>query len=278
MKIKKKTKINIFLSILLSAALIVVLLPLQVWAEVPNDGIPSDITVIYLPPECVPGTANCADFLIDPDKADVFVRTAQKGDRPPLIAGLDPDDFDLFEFFSTNTSVKLHRITKDQAPDQKVYGPQYAVLLYDDTSNDGEALGLTDLGTPVDKLSGDVYTTRIWEEVEKALPSDEYTSRVADSDGNPILGLDGNAIEGNQGVFEFYVKNVAAHETFHMLGRVVPKHRRYDFHTPQEGYIMDHHMVYKVSKNKKTVTWFITDQWLLTLDEDGNDTGDIPRF
>ena len=63
------------------------------------------------------------------------------------------------------------------------------------------------------------------------------------------------------------MKNVAAHETFHMLGRVVPANKKVGEHYAQQGYIMDHHMYYKEKKGK--VTWYITDAWA---------DADVPRF
>jgi hypothetical protein len=267
MTINEKTRRTVFM-VALTAALTMALLPLQVWAGDPMDGIPEGVTSISLPPEC---QNDCTkDVQVDPNRGDVFVITAVKDD-PNAVAfeGIG----DPFGLLIANEKVALHLIDEADTVNQIVYPGQYAVKVYEDTNPNVEALGMSDLGTPASKLSGDIYTQRIVEEVEKACP--DIANCMSIIDGTNIGGM---GEEGINAVAEFYIKNVIAHEIFHMLGRVRPKDKRYDYHTAQLGYIMDHHMYYKFSNKSKTVTWYISDKWLHENDESGELIGDIPAF
>ena len=151
-------------------------------------------------------------------------------------------------------SILLHEISVIDAPTQEITPTQNAIALIEDLRTSDGDLGTSQIGTPFDRISGRVFSFRIREDVRNAcnlqLPQN---CEAADSYGNIYRGVDE--------IFNFYARNVVAHETFHMLNRVVPPDRKVDYHYPQLGDIMDHHMYYKVYKKTKKVVWYISDKW-----------------
>ena len=252
MKTRKKMIVKLGLGLLLFAALVFVVLPFQAWAAEDSD---YDGILDTDEGECLPlDTPNCGfTNLSVPDLFVLLLRDPQTllPDKPFEFIDREPAIF----------NIQVHEIGLEDAPDQAITNTQYAVALIEDPATSDGDLGTSQIGTPAQRIKGRVFPQRIWDDVEKACGLQEICEAV-NSSGDVVA-------ENIQDIFDFYVKNVVAHETFHMLGRVVPRDRKLDYHYPQIGYIMDHHMVYKESKKNSTVTWYITDTW---------SQADQPRF
>ena len=110
-------------------------------------------------------------------------------------------------------------------------------------------------------VSGSIFPNRIYEDVKQACALEPNCKAWNPDTDQPLVDAAGNEVSGVNNIFAFFIKNVVAHETFHMVGRVVPPDRKVDYHYPMHGYIMDHHMYYKDSKKSDTVQWFITYKW-----------------
>jgi hypothetical protein len=259
---RKSTKIGLILLIL--AILALAFLPLQAWAAVDTDGDgildKDDSTPNVLGDgDCLPKGSVCPDTgknpNTDPNKADLFVILG----RPTTGSILNQFDFDPLEFIKNKAQVvfnmTLHEIGFQDPPDyQKVTEEQKAVALSEDLNTSDGDLGTSQIGVPVDGRTGKVFTYRIRDDIVKAC-----------SRQNPALCTAVNAdgalkASGMDNIFQFYAKNVVAHEIFHMVNRVVPAINA-DNHYPQLGYIMDHNMYYKEYKKTKNVVWIITDKW-----------------
>lgn len=253
MKTRKKIIAKLGLGLLLFSALVFVVLPFRSWAaeDFDYDGILDTNEGLCLPL----GAQNCA--ITDLTVPDLFV-LLQRDPQSSLL----PDN--PFDFINTETvifNIQLHEMGWEDAPDQTITGTQYAVKLIEDPSTSDGDLGTSQIGTPAQRISGRVFPQRILDDVEKACGLQPNCEAVNSA---------GQIVATNiPDIFDFYAKNVVTHETFHMLGRVVPSDRKFDYHYAQLGYIMDHHMFYKESKKNKTVTWYITDTW---------SEADQPRF
>jgi hypothetical protein len=167
----------------------------------------------------------------------------------------------------------LHEIDLENKPNNtKISELQNAVLLQENLSTADGDLGASQIGYPAMQpygVQGSYFPNRIREDVQKAC-SLQPTCICWNADTNtPCLDISGNVVQGVDPIVAFYTKNVIAHETFHMVGRVVPPDSKLDYHYRQLGYIMDHHMYYKSYNSSKTVKWFIAHTWA---------AADKPRF
>ena len=130
--------------------------------------------------------------------------------------------------------------------------------------NDGD-LGTSPIAYPAYStgIQGTVFTQRIKDDVLKACGLEPNCDAVVDSAATVPY------VKGIDAIVDLYTRNVFAHETFHMLGRVVPPDRKLENHYPQLGYVMDHHMYDKSYRKSGLVRWFISNKW---------SAADIPRF
>ena len=256
MKKRRKTIPKVGLILLFFAGVAMALIPLQVGAEdVDKDGFLDEEEMA----SCIPLENACFDT--DPYIADLFIMFEGQT--------LDGVPADPFEFIKTGyeASMRIHEIPVfgQDNYNQIITSEQNALLLIADPDpNDGD-LGTSQIAFPAyqDGIEGRVFINRIYDDVYKACTLHEDWDCVAvNSAGQEVA-------QGISEIVDFYTKNVIAHETFHMLGRVVPADRKVDNHYAQLGYIMDHHMYYKEYKKEDKVKWFITDRWAEM---------DIPRF
>ena len=275
MKKRRKITAKIGLVLLLLAALAMVVLPFQAWAtenDSDDDGILNE-----LEGSCLPEIPTGACVNTNEQVPDLFIQLVPPPDGPSI---LPENPFELITRAGNPFVMNLHVIGEADAqsqliieqPEAKYPDPLriYAVRLEESLSDLAGDLGVTHIGVPTDKSSGTVFTRRIRKDVDDACAlaeSDEKCTAV-DSEGIVVA-------EGRDAIYNYYAKEVCAHEIFHALGRVVPKNRKVDYHYPMLGYIMDHHMEYKESKKHGTVTWTIHNRWAMDVD---NDLVDIPRY
>ena len=259
MRKRKKITTKLGLLLLLLAALVMVMLPFQAWAQeadTDGDGILDNYEGLCLPESA----SNCG--ITNIGIPDLFIQLVKDSNST-----LPEYLFDFITAEQPPFNMNVHVIGEADAPDQHITPEQYAVRLKESIDeNDGD-LGVTPIGVPTQKRSGTVYTRRIRNDVDKAC-SLQPTCIAVNSDGNVVA-------QRPDEIFNYYVKEVFAHETFHALGRVVPKDRKADYHYPMLGYIMDPYMSYKESKKDKTVTWTIQNRW--AYDDAGN-LVDVARF
>lgn len=265
MKTITTTKAGCRITLIYFILLIIMLIPVQPMAQelemtdADNDGIPA---YLEFEPLCLPfGTdslTNC--YLTDPQKADVFV--IMELANPTFF----PENLSSLSFITdgekANPHINLHIITAEEAPEQIVISPMFAVKLTENTIPTDGAVGISSTGTTSEKNYAYVYTQRIIDDV--------YGACNLAASGDQIylaLGAEAPVPTTPDEIAQVYMLNVAAHETFHMLGRVMPPDRKVGEHYNQQGYIMDHHMYYTAKKGK--VTWYITDAWA---------DADVPRF
>jgi hypothetical protein len=270
MKMKKRRKITakIGLLLLLFAALAMIVMP-QAWAtqdDIDDDGILNDFEG---PGECLPFNDPpqlCIEG--DPEKPDLFIQLVRTS---PSMLPENP-----FEFITRETEtffMDVHVIGEADAQGQLISGTpgspgtQYAVKLKENLSANAGDLGVSQIGVPTQIREGSVFPLRIQADVDQACAL-QATCIAVNSAGVTVA-------EGRDAIYNYLAQEVCSHEIFHMLGRVVPKNRKVDYHYPMLGYIMDHHMTYKVSNKAHTVTWTIHDRWAKDPD---NDYVDVPRF
>ena len=236
MKKRQRTTTKVGLLLLIFAVLAISFLSLQAWAadcDVCDDLADCDLDGILNGNEggCLPPSASCTDINKNPFTnkctADLFVILER-----PTGSILNQFNFDPLDFIKGNGVTKtfemtLHEISSNQAPDQIVtppgqIPPQKAVYLIEDlNTNDGD-LGTSLIGVPAQGRFGMIFTYRIRDDIIKAcsLPICE----AVNSAGAVLSGIDK--------IFQFYAKNVVAHEIFHMVNRVVPAINA-DNHYPQ---------------------------------------------
>jgi hypothetical protein len=254
------------------AGLAIAFLPLQAWAvEEPNSDADGDgILFMYENNSIYVGGNNSISYSTVSSTADLCIMIVH-----PPVSLLPTDPFELMpNSYSVDGVIKFMEthvayLTVEPASQKLINSSgasigQNALLLFEDQSTSDGDLGTSQISYPAfgDGISGRVYTKRIGDDVKNACNlQDPSLCSAVDSSGNLIVGIDA--------ITNFYTKNVVAHETFHMLGRVIPADSKLDNHYPQLGYVMDHHMYYKEYKKDKKVVWFITDKWA---------SMDIPRF
>ena len=232
MKKRRKITEKVGLALLILAGLAMVFLPLKTWAQdFDGDGILDDDEG-----GCLPIGVNCAVFtnkLIP----DLFVIRAI--DPVNGFSLLPPEPFEFITRTQDLFHISLHEITFNDSQDRVITPTQNAIVLTEDLRTSDGDLGTSSIGTPANKVTGRVFSYRILEDVKNAC-SQQTDCEAVNSEGQTFSGV--------EAIFNYYAKNVVAHETFHMLNRVVPPDRKVDNHYPQLGYIMDHHMYYKVYK------------------------------
>ena len=263
MKKQKNITAKLCLLLLFFAALAVIVLPFHALAqELDSDGdgitdveetLCNPIDNPALGQQCLDATDGITDLYV------MFVNEAP-GQVPQLPA--NP-----FEFITADYGVvpfALHVIPLETYPfSQQIASNQNAVLLNVNPSTADGDLGASQIAYPAYSTgpSGNIFPNRIYADVEQACLL-EPNCKVWNPDTDaPLADADGNEISGVDNIYAFFIKNVVAHETFHMVGRVVPPDRKVDYHYPMLGYIMDHHMYYKDSKKNGTVQWYITYKW-----------------
>lgn len=268
MKKRQRTTTKVDLILLIFAVLAIAFLPLRVWAadatDTDGDGIPDE----YEGSLTVLEQTDTASISMD----DLFI--ILKGYDLDLVPE-DRFDFIVSKYSSTSiptpvNPMEVHVITTntDQTINQKIFnqgnetGQNALLVIANPDPNDGD-LGASQIGYPAYStgIQGNVFIQRIKDDVVKGCSLQPNCNAV--NSAGEIVATD------IAGIVDYYIKNVFAHETFHMLGRVVPADRKYDYHYPQLGYIMDHHMYYKEYSKTGFVTWFISNKW---------NVGDIPRF
>ena len=260
MKKRKNITAKVCLLLLFLAAIAMIVLPFQAWAQELDqdlDGI-SDMEES----ECLP-IGNNTNLCIngDPLTPDLFIMLLKDPYYSLLSATLVDD---LFKFISDEQDIfriNVHVIGLEDAPSQMISENQYAIALIENsTPNEGD-LGTTQLGNVSEQISGYVFTQRIYNDVVEACSQME-SCEVVNEQGEVLVELGPSQDPSHlEKIFNVYVKNVFAHEAFHGLGRVVPPDRKLDYHYPQLGYIMDHHMYYKRYNSQNKVTWFIQNKW-----------------
>ena len=248
MRKRRKTTQKVGLVLLIFAGLAMTFLPLPLWAQdFDNDGILDNEEGDCLPqgtPCENPTSANIPDLFV--------IRNISPSDGESL---LPPEPF---EFITTTVNpfeINLHEIDIKDWPSTTtdISTTQKAIVLIEDLRTSDGDLGTSLIGVPSSGVFGRVYSNRILEDVRNACSLQPECEAM---NSNRVV-----VANGEDEIFKFYAKNVVAHETFHMLNRVVPPNIDVDFHYPQLGYIMDHHMYYKVKARKGLVRWFITDEW-----------------
>ncbi len=265
MKKRQKTITQVGLLLLLFAGFTMAFLPLQAGAEdfdtaedfdIDGDGFLNiyEMGSQYI---TVPGYGQ---FTPDPYKADLVILLENPADLPLPVYP--------FEFInkSYGASMRIHDIPVDDGGgiyDQVITLEQNALLLIIDPATDDGDLGASEIAYPAysDGIQGRVFINRIRDDVVKGCSLKSYCEAVNSAGDVVAVGI--------ENIVSFFIKNVIAHETFHMLGRVVPVNSKVDYHYAQLNYVMDHHVYYKVYKTPAKVTWFIADRW---------STSDIPRF
>ena len=264
MEKRRKITLKVSLALLIIAGLSVAFLPIQAWAQdADEDGILDELDgqeVCLADVQvqgCIPTSRGIADLFI-------MLVTPANSLLPDNPLELMPTTYTTADGNIRNLASHV-LFLNDLPQSQKLIGTtQNALLLIEDQNSSDGDLGTSQIGYPAlgDGISGRVFTRRIREDVEQACALQDPTLCSAfDSNGNEYIGIDQ--------IYAFYAKNVCSHETFHMVGRVIPPDRKLDNHYPQLGYVMDHHMYYKEYKRDKRVEWFITDKW---------SEADIPRF
>ena len=205
-----------------------------------------------------PSGVNCAVFtnkLIP----DLFVIRAI--DPVNGFSLLPPEPFEFITRTQDLFHISLHKDTFNDSQDRVITPTQNAIVLTEDLRTSDGDLGTSSIGTPANKVTGRVFSYRILEDVKNAC-SQQTDCEAVNSEGQTFSGV--------EAIFNYYAKNVVAHETFHMLNRVVPPDRKVDYHYPaglDTSWI--YHMYYKVYKSQKKVVWYITDKW---------SEADLPQF